>query len=69
MDQNGDKLLLHCYSEEGAYLYRFYINGLGQTIGGIQKYLEKMILAKNPVVINDADLTGYYDFKNTIKKA
>ena len=64
-DDKGNKLLLHCYSDENAFLYRFYINGENQTIGGIQRYLEQMIVRKNPKVVSNVDLSGYYVFGET----
>ena len=62
IDENGDKLLLHSYADENAFLYRFYMNGEFKKIGGIQQYLEKMILRKKPKIAQTADLTGYYNF-------
>lgn len=57
---NGNKLLLHCYSTENAFLYRFYVNGKQTSIGGIQQYLEKIILKKRTEVVDNINLSGYY---------
>lgn len=62
-DRNGDKLLLHSFLTEEAVLYRFYRKGELTFIGGIQQYLEKAILAREPQAVKDFDLTGYYPIK------
>ena len=59
-NDKGDKFLLYCYSEENAFLYRLYINREKRTIGGIQRYLERMILKKKPETISELDLSEYY---------
>lgn len=57
---NGNNLLLHCFSTKNAMIYRFYKNGEQMSIGGIQQYLEKIIVESGPAIVNYMDLSGYY---------
>lgn len=59
VDEDGNKLLLNSYSDDRAFLYRFYINGEKNSIGGIQKYLEMMIVRKLSKELCDVDLSEY----------
>lgn len=71
-DEKNNKLLLHCDIEKNAKLYRFYMNREECFIGGIQQYLEKIIIQKDPVIVINKDLSEYchlQSMKHKDKKA
>lgn len=63
--KNKNKMLLHCYTENGSSFYRFYVNGKLNTIGGIQQYLEMMILKTTPKVSKCTNLEGLYSVNSS----